>query len=64
MQIALSEDTLILVRMIEAQKRSVQKAHYSGESREVMNSLVFVLRDMQAQLSDIVCETIRHEVRV
>lgn len=64
MQISLSEDALILVRMIEAQKRSVQKAHDSGESREVMNSLVFVLRDMQAQLSDIVSETIRHEVRV
>lgn len=64
MKISLSEDSLILVRMIEAQKRSIQKAHDSGESQDVMNSLVFVLRDMQAQLSDIVCQTIRHEVRV
>jgi len=64
MKISLSEDVLILVRMIEAQKRSIQKAHDSGESQDVMNSLVFVLRDMQAQLSDIVCQATRHEVRV
>jgi len=64
MKISLSEDTLILVRMIEAQKRSIQKAHDSGESKDVMNSLVFILRDMQSELSDVVTETIRHEVRV
>jgi len=64
MKISLSEDVLILVRMIEGQKRTIQKAHDSGESQDVMNSLVFVLRDMQSELSDVVTETIKHEVRV
>jgi len=34
------------------------------ESREVTDSLVFALREIQSDLADLITETYRHEVRV
>jgi hypothetical protein len=58
MQITLSQDTLILIRMIEGQKRTIQKAHDRGEPTDFMNGLVFVLRDMQSELADVVTKSV------
>lgn len=63
-KVTLSEDVLILARMIEGQKRSIVSAESRNESEEILGSLRFVLFDMQIQLSEILSETIRHEVRV
>jgi hypothetical protein len=59
-----NDDVMLLVRMIESHKRSMDGAKERGESQEVMNSLLYVLRDMQSELSDILIQVIRHEVRV
>jgi|AntRauTorcE11897_2_1112592.scaffolds.fasta_scaffold36845_2 ArsR family metal-binding transcriptional regulator len=59
-----NDDVMLLVRMIESHQVSMQAAKDRNESREVMNSLLYILRDMQAQLSDLTIEAIRHEVRV
>jgi len=56
MQYPMSEDTIILIRMVEAQRRTIQRAQDDREPREVLDALMFVLREMQAELADNLCE--------
>jgi len=59
MQYPMSEDTIILIRMVEAQRRTIQRAQDDGEPREVLDALTFLLRETQAELADDLCEFYR-----
>jgi len=64
MQITVTEEMETLIRMIESQRQTLAQAQDRGESREVTDSLVFALREIQSELADLITETYRHEVRV
>jgi len=64
MQITVTEEMEILIRMIESQRRILAQAQDRRESREVTDSLVFALREIQSDLADLITESYRQEVRV
>jgi len=56
MKLELTQDMETLIRMIEAQRRTIAQAKGRGESRAVIRSAEFVLREIQAELSDLIAE--------
>jgi len=64
MQITITEEMEILIRMIESNRRTLASAQDRGEGSEVTDSLLFALRDAQAELADLITAAYRHEVRV
>ena len=64
MKVEITDQMETLIRMIEAHRRSLAKAKVQGEPAEVIRSFEFVIRETQAELSDLISEAYRHEVRV
>ena len=56
MQITVTEEMEVLIRMIESQRRTLAQAQDRNEGREVTDALVFSLRETQAELADVITE--------
>lgn len=62
MKLELDQEIIELIGMIESQRRTLAKAQDRHEGREVTDSLVFVLREIQAELADRITEAYtRHQ---
>lgn len=60
----LTEKMITLIHMIEGQERSIEKHQSLDAPNEVLRSMEYMLKEMQSELSELICEAYRHEVRV
>jgi hypothetical protein len=56
MKLELDQDMETLIRMIESQRRTLARAQDRNEGTQVTDSLVFALRETQAELADRITE--------
>jgi len=56
MKVEITQQMETLIRMIEGQRRTIARAKDRLEPQEVIRSAEFVLRETQAELSDLIAE--------